>query len=115
MSEASDLLFGPRRPRLLSAGQRLARAQAEQRIAEKKLCDCFEEQASAAREALFTGDGLPLAEAGWYQEEMITAVLDLARADRGYALDSLNDPPFLKPYWEPMLAAVQARAQVTPE
>ena len=27
-------------------------------------------------------NGLPLAEAGFYQEEMITAVLDLSRADR---------------------------------
>jgi predicted amidohydrolase len=59
--------------------------------------------------------GMPLAEAGWYQEEMITAVLDLARADRSYALDSLKDPPFLRPHWEAMLKAVQERADVKPE
>ncbi len=59
-------------------------------------------------------DVLQLAEAGWYQEEMITAVLDLDRADRSYALDSLNDPPFLKPYWEQMLKAVEARADQKP-
>jgi hypothetical protein len=46
---------------------------------------------------------------------MITAVLDLARADRSYALDSLNDPPFLRCHWEAMLKEVQARADVKPE
>ena len=39
-------------------------------------------------------NGIPLAEAGFYQEEMITAILDLARADRSYALDSHEEPPF---------------------
>ncbi len=41
-----------------------------------------------------------LAEAGFYQEEMITAVLDLARADRSYILDSMENPPFLRKYWQ---------------
>lgn len=59
--------------------------------------------------------GLPLAEAGYYQEEMITAVLDLERADRSYALDSLKDPPFLRPYWEKMVAEVRSRANLKPE
>ncbi len=59
--------------------------------------------------------GLPLAEAGWYQEEMITATLDLARADRGYVLDSLKDPPFLRKHWEEMIAAVKARKDMRPE
>jgi predicted amidohydrolase len=59
--------------------------------------------------------GLPLAEAGWYQEEMITAVLDLERADRSYVLDSLRDPPFLRHYWEEMVAEVRARADLKPE
>src|ERR1051326_9311650 len=36
--------------------------------------------------------GLPLAEAGYYQEEMITAVLDLARADRSYLMDRWEHP-----------------------
>ena len=58
---------------------------------------------------------MPLAEAGWYQEEMIPAVLDLERADRGYALDSLSDPPFLRPYWEQMLKTVQNRKDLRPE
>lgn len=60
-------------------------------------------------------NGLPLAEAGWYQEEMITAVLDLSTADRAYALDSLASPPFLRPYWEAMIHAMKARAHEKPE
>jgi hypothetical protein len=40
---------------------------------------------------------------------MITAVLDLDRADLRYALDSLSDPPFLRPHWKRMLKAVRAR------
>jgi len=53
--------------------------------------------------------GIPLAEAGYYQEEMITAVLDLSRADRSYILDSLRHPPFLSQHWERMIAEVLAR------
>ncbi len=60
-------------------------------------------------------NGLPLAEAGFYQEEMITAVLDLDRADRAYALDSLEAPPFLRPHWERMIADMKARAGLEPE
>jgi predicted amidohydrolase len=58
--------------------------------------------------------GLPLAEAGYYQEEMITAVLDLDRADRSYARDSLNAPPFLRRYWGPMIREVRRRADRKP-
>jgi len=54
--------------------------------------------------------GLPLAEAGRYQEEMITAVLDISRADRSYALDSLRDPPFLARHWEEMVRETRDRA-----
>jgi hypothetical protein len=56
-----------------------------------------------------------LAEAGYYQEEMITAVLDLARADRSYVLDSLQNPPFLREYWREMVEQVKARANLKPE
>jgi predicted amidohydrolase len=59
-------------------------------------------------------NGLPLAEAGAYQEEMITATLDLERADRFYALDSLASPPFLRKHWQAMLREVRARAQLKP-
>ena len=60
-------------------------------------------------------NGLPLAEAGWYQEEMITAVLDLERADRSYVLDSIEHPPFLRPYWEAMIEETRKRADIKPE
>lgn len=59
--------------------------------------------------------GIPLAEAGYYQEELITSVLDLARADRSYLLDSLQNPPFLRDYWQKMIRDVQERAHLTPE
>ncbi|NLF37905.1 carbon-nitrogen hydrolase family protein [bacterium] len=58
--------------------------------------------------------GIPLAEAGYYQEEMITAVLDLSRADRSYAIDSMNHPPFLAPYWRKMIADMKRRANTKP-
>jgi predicted amidohydrolase len=60
-------------------------------------------------------NGLPLAEAGFYQEEMITAVLDLSRADRSYVLDSLQNPSFLRGHWQAMIADVRARADLRPE
>jgi predicted amidohydrolase len=59
--------------------------------------------------------GLPLAEAGFYQEEMITAVLDLSRADRSYALASMRHPPFLARHWQQMVEEVRARKDMTPE
>jgi predicted amidohydrolase len=59
--------------------------------------------------------GLPLAEAGYYQEEMITAVLDLDRADRSYVRASMENPPFLSKYWREMIEEVRARADVEPE
>lgn len=60
-------------------------------------------------------NGLPLAEAGWYQEEMITAVLDILRADRAYALDSMRQPPFLRGYWQAMVEETRKRADLKPE
>jgi len=72
-------------------------------------------QTSSGQSFIREPSGLPLAEAGYYQEEMITAVLDLDRADRGYALDSLREPPFLRSHWEKMIKDVKARAQVKPE
>ncbi len=72
-------------------------------------------QTSSGQSFIREPSGLPLAEAGCYQEEMITAVLDLERADRGYALDSLDAPPFLRSRWEAMIADVKARAGDKPE
>jgi len=71
-------------------------------------------QTSSGQSFIRDPDGLPLAETGFYQEEMITAVLDLERADRRYALDSLSSPRFLKPYWQRMLKVVKARAGLKP-
>ena len=59
--------------------------------------------------------GIPLAEAGFYQEEMITAVLDLERADRSYIKDSMKNPPFLRAHWQNMIEAVKKRANIKPE
>jgi predicted amidohydrolase len=60
-------------------------------------------------------NGIPLAEAGFYHEEMITAVLDLERADRSYVRDSMRNPPFLREYWSRMIEEVRARKDRKPE
>lgn len=67
-------------------------------------------QTSSGASFIREPNGIPLAEAGFYQEEMITAVLDLARADRSYVLDSMSNPPFLRRYWREMVEEVKARA-----
>ena len=72
-------------------------------------------QTSSGSSFIREPNGLPLAEAGFYQEEMITAVLDLSRADRAYALDSLKHPPFLAKYWKQMVKEVKARAHLKPQ
>jgi predicted amidohydrolase len=71
-------------------------------------------QTSSGQSFIREPNGLPLAEAGWYQEEMITATLDLSRADRGYVLDSLQNPPFLRRYWRAMVQEVRRRASTAP-
>lgn len=60
-------------------------------------------------------NGLPLAEAGYYQEEMITATLQIARATGRYARDSAEYPAFLRPYWEQIIAEMKARAGEEPQ
>jgi predicted amidohydrolase len=72
-------------------------------------------QTSSGSSFIREPSGIPLAEAGFYQEEMITAVLDLSRADRSYILDSLKNPPFLAPYWRQMIADMNARKDLKPE
>ncbi len=67
-------------------------------------------QTSSGASFIREPNGIPLAEAGAYQEEMITAVLDLDRADRSYLEDSLRQPPFLAEHWQRMLAAVREHA-----
>ena len=71
-------------------------------------------QTSSGASFIREPNGIPLAEAGLYQEEMITAVLDLARADRSYVLDSLQNPPFLAGYWQQMIAETKRRANEKP-
>jgi omega-amidase len=72
-------------------------------------------QTSSGTSFIREPNGLPLAEAGAYQEEMITAVLDLARADRSYIRDSMKDPPFLAKYWTEMVRETEARKDLRPE
>jgi predicted amidohydrolase len=72
-------------------------------------------QSSSGMSFIREPNGMPLAEAGWYQEEMITATLDLERADGSYALDSLKDPPFLRSHWERMIEEAKARANDRPQ
>jgi len=72
-------------------------------------------QTSSGSSFIREPNGLPLAEAGAYQEEMITSVLDLERADLSYIRDSMAIPPFLAPYWEQMVAEVLARKDLKPE
>jgi predicted amidohydrolase len=71
-------------------------------------------QTSSGASFIREPNGLPLAEAGFYAEEMITAVLDLSRADRSYALDSLKYPGFLAKYWRGMVAETRRRANLKP-
>jgi len=72
-------------------------------------------QTSSGMSFIREPSGMPLAEAGFYQEEMITAVLDLQRADRSYILDSLKEPPFLSHYWEEMIKELRQRVDDRPE
>lgn len=67
-------------------------------------------QTSSGASFIREPNGIPLAEAGYYQEEMISAVLDLARADRSYVEDSLVNPPFLSKHWREMIEEMKARA-----
>jgi predicted amidohydrolase len=71
-------------------------------------------QTSSGMSFIREPNGIPLAEAGFYQEEMITAVLDMQRADRSYILDSMEHPPFLRRHWVEMVEEVKRRAVTKP-
>jgi predicted amidohydrolase len=71
-------------------------------------------QTSSGASFIREPNGIPLAEAGLYQEEIITAVLDLSRADRSYILESMKNPPFLAKYWQQMIKEVQMRKDLKP-
>ncbi|HEY0101316.1 MAG TPA: carbon-nitrogen hydrolase family protein [Pyrinomonadaceae bacterium] len=66
-------------------------------------------QTSSGASFIREPNGIPLAEAGYYQEEMISAVLDMSRADRSYVIDSMNNPPFLRRYWQEMIEEMKTR------
>jgi predicted amidohydrolase len=72
-------------------------------------------QTSSGSSFIREPNGIPLAEAGFYQEEMITSVLDLSRADRSYILDSMKNPPFLAKHWQGMINETVARKDLKPE
>jgi predicted amidohydrolase len=72
-------------------------------------------QTSSGASFIREPNGIPLAEAGFYQEEMITAVLDMSRADRSYIIDSMNNPPFLGKYWKEMIEEMKARVNLKNE
>jgi predicted amidohydrolase len=72
-------------------------------------------QTSSGASFIREPSGIPLAEAGFYQEEMITATLNLERADRSYILDSLRQPSWMSRYWQEMIEEVRARADEKPE
>ncbi|MGH7944544.1 MAG: carbon-nitrogen hydrolase family protein [Opitutaceae bacterium] len=72
-------------------------------------------QTSSGSSFIREPNGIPLAEAGAYQEEMITSVLDLSRADRSYIRDSMAEPPFLARYWAEMVKETIARKDLKPE
>jgi len=72
-------------------------------------------QTSSGASFIREPSGIPLAEAGFYQEEMITAALDLERADRSYILDSLKSPSWMSRYWQEMIEEMRKRADQKPE
>ena len=72
-------------------------------------------QTSSGMSFIREPSGIPLAEAGYYQEEMITSILDISRASRSYILDSMNNPPFLRSYWQEMIEEMKLRVDMKPE
>lgn len=73
------------------------------------------QQTSSGSSFIREPNGIPLAEAGFYQEEMITSVLDLSRADRSYVLDSMKNPPFLAKHWQAMIEEMKTRKDSKPD
>jgi predicted amidohydrolase len=72
------------------------------------------QQTSSGASFIRQPNGLPLAEAGFYQEEMITAVLKLDQADRSYLLESMVQPPFLRKYWKEMVHELKNSCDTNP-
>ncbi|MCE5270702.1 carbon-nitrogen hydrolase family protein [bacterium] len=72
-------------------------------------------ESSSGQSFIRDATGLPLAEAGFYEECLLTAVLDLDKASGFYARQSAQHPEFLRPHWESMKKAVLERAGRSPE
>lgn len=72
-------------------------------------------QTSSGQSFIRDCTGLPLAEAGFYEETLITAVLDLDKATGFYARQSAEHPEFLRAHWQGMIEAVKERAGRNPE
>jgi predicted amidohydrolase len=67
-------------------------------------------QTSSGSSFIREPNGIPLAEAGFYQEEMITARLNLDKATARYAMASMEHPLILKRFWKQMVALTLKRA-----
>jgi len=72
-------------------------------------------QTSSGQSFIRDCTGLPLAEAGYYEETIITAVLDLEKATGFYARQSAMYPEFLRSLWQEMIEAVRKQADLDPE
>jgi predicted amidohydrolase len=72
-------------------------------------------QSSSGESFIKHPTGLALAEADRHSECVITARLDMTAADGRYALSSAEQPEFLRPHYERIIADVQARKDARPE
>ncbi len=72
-------------------------------------------QSSSGQSFIRDCTGLPLAEAGYYEETLITAVLDIDKATGFYARESAGHPEFLREHWRAMMDAVGRQAARNPE
>ena len=72
-------------------------------------------QTSSGQSFICDCTGLPLAQAGYYEESLITAVLDLEKATGYYAKQSAEHPQFLKKQWQRMMEEVRKRKDLNPE
>ena len=72
-------------------------------------------QTSSGQSFICDCTGLPLAQAGYYEESLITAVLDLEKATGYYAKQSAEHPQFLKKHWQRMMEEVRKRKDLNPE
>ncbi|MEA2062269.1 MAG: carbon-nitrogen hydrolase family protein [Gemmatimonadota bacterium] len=72
-------------------------------------------QTSSGQSFICDCTGLPLAQAGYYEEGLITAVLDLEKATGYYARQSAEHPRILSPCWQQMMEEVRKHAGRDPE